>query len=173
MATKITTPNINIDAKYMEVLGKRAIDMVEKDAWKGISQAPDGRKFGSYRSKSYIKQKSRYMKRLTNRRGAKGSNLKAVASGQSVISNQTSFVNEILTGRMLRDMSLRNARNNYVEVHFMPKDTGKILGAQRLGREVVGLNNKNVELLQKDIVKYLDGNIQRWAKEDIVINIGK
>jgi len=173
MATKITTPNINLPAEFMKILAKRAMDLSEKDALQGISQAPNGQRFGSYRSKSYIKQKSRYMKRLTNRRGSKGSNLKAVAPGQSVVSNQTSFVNETLTGAMWGDRTILNARNNYVEIHFMPKDRGKVLGARDLGREVLGLNNKNVGLLQKDIVKYLDGNIQRWAKEDIVINIGK
>ena len=156
----------------MKELGKKAIELIKQDAKAGISQDKTGSSLGSYRSEKYKKYKANYMKRFTDRTGRKGTKLKQY-SGQSVASNETGFVNETLTGQMFRGLHIDEAKENEVTIAYMPKDAGKVIGAKNLGRELVGLNDKNIEMLQEAILKELDKEIEKYCKEDVVINIGK
>ena len=170
MMTNLKPPKIEVSAQKMKEIADRELQLVRKDAASGISQAPDGRKFRSYRSAQYVKYKSNYMRRFTNRTGAKGTLLKGHTS---VVSNEIGFVNETLTGRMYNDMYISSAQVNSVMVNFHPKDGRKIIGAADLGREIVGLNDKNIDIVEEMIFNILSKQIDDYAREDVVITVSK
>ena len=163
-------PDINIPANEMRKLGLAEKRWIRDDALKGISQGLVATKFGSYTSEAYKKYKANYMKRFTDRTGAKGTKLKAY-QGQAVVSNETGFVNETLTGAMFRDMFVEEAIDNSVTISYAAKDAGKVLGAQDRDRIIVDLNQANRDKAVDEIFKIVSKNVDDWAKEDISITI--
>ena len=169
MATTLT-PNFNVPSSIMSKIGLKEKELIRKDSLEGIGQ--DGRKWGIYLSQTYVKYKSNWMNRFTDKRGNKGTKLKTY-QGQAIVSNQTSFVNMTLTGQMANGLHIESVKDNEVTMSYLPKDAGKIIGNEDLGRVVVGLNDKNQEIIKDEIIKYLNKNIDEWAREDIVINVGR
>ena len=47
------------------------------------------------------------------------------------------------------------------------------LGAEDLGRHILGLNRENQEIIEDMIAKILFKEIDIWAREDIVITVTK
>ena len=163
-------PDINIPATEMRKLGLSQKRWIRADAEKGVSQGLVATRFGSYRSEAYKKYKANYMKRFTDRTGNKGTKLKS-HQGQAVVSNETGFVNETLTGAMFRDMFIQEAIDNSVTISYAAKDAGKVLGAQDRNRILVDLNKDNRDKSVDEIFKIISKNIDDWAREDINITI--
>ena len=171
MSTKPTAPKIEIPIADMARIGKREMQLIEKDADKGKTQNLSGSKTSSYKSQQYKKYKQNYMKRFTNRTGSVGTKIKAY-TGQSVVSNQTAFKNYKLTGKMFKGLHIQNPKVNEVTVSYMSKDTGKVMGASEAGDELVGLNNKNIGIIKDMIIKKMNKEVTQWAREDLNLVIG-
>ena len=174
MITNLKTPKIEVSAQQMKELGQEEIKLVRADANNGENQA-DGSGFSNinspYKSEQYVKYKNNWMRRFTDRTGAKGTLLKGHTS---VVSNETSKKNYILTGRMYGDMYVSNPKVNEVTVNFHTKDARKIIGAMDKGHDdLVGLNQKNQNIILKMVTDVLFKGIDDWAREDIVITVTK
>ncbi len=169
--TKATAPELKVPVSDMVKIAKKERMLIEKDARDGITQEPVGGKTSPYRSEPYKKYKSNYMKRFTDRTGAKGTKLKAY-TGRSIASNQTSTKNYTLTALMWRRLHTQSPKVNEVTVAFDPADRGKVLGARDDGDELVGQNNKNVNIILKMILKKYDKEIKKWSKKDLNLTIG-
>jgi len=149
----------------MKKVGLREKTLIRDDAKKGINQT--GGSTGSYASEQYKKYKANWMKRFTDRTGARGTKLKAY-SGVAVVSNETSFKNYTLTGAMFRDMFV-TSRDNECTVSFASKDRGKVLGALDHDDLLAGLSEKNIAVVIKMILGFMDKDLREWAKKDLVI----
>ena len=173
MITNLKTPKIEVSAQQMKELGQEEIKLVQADANNGENQA-DGSGFSNVNSP----YKSNYMNRFTTMNGPKrkhqaGTKLKSLR-GQSVISNETTRKNYILTGRLYGDMYVSNPKVNEVTVNFHTKDARKIIGAMDKGHDdLVGLNQKNQNIILKMVTDTLFKGIDDWAREDIVITVTK
>ena len=201
MIANLKIPKIELTAQQMKELGDREIKLVKADASLGISQEYTGSDLGKYKGvfgtsySSYTDYKRNYMNRFTTRNfgaknkwiakgdaggwmkrrnaayvGVQGTKIKAY-TGQSVISNEVGFVNLTLTGRMFSGMRVQNAKVNEVEVSFANIDREKVIGAEDLGRHIVGLNRENREIIEDMIAKILFKEVDTWAREDINIII--
>ena len=168
---KIKAPDLKVTVSDMQKIAKREMQLMEKDAREGKTQEPAGGRTSPYKSQSYKKYKNNYMKRFTERAGSKGTKIKAY-SGQSIVSNQTSFKNYVLTGKMFKGLHIQNPKVNEVTVSYMSKDTGKILGARAANDELVGLNNKNVNIIKDMIIKKYNKELDKWAKDDLILTVG-
>jgi len=181
MITNLKTPKIEVSAQQMRELGQEEIKLVQADANNGENQA-DGSGFSNinspYKSEQYVKYKNNYMNRFTTMNGPirkhqAGTKLKSLR-GQSVISNETTRKNYILTGRLYGDMYVSNPKVNEVTVNFHTKDARKIIGAMDKGHDdLVGLNQKNQNIILKMVTDVLFKGIDDWAREDIVITVSK
>ena len=169
--TRATAPDIQIPATDMARIGKREMQLIEKDARVGKTQNLSGSKTSSYKSEQYKKYKSNYMKRFTNRTGSTGTKIKAY-TGQAIVSNQTSFKNYVLTGKMFKGLFIQNSRVNEVTVSYMSKDSGKVMGASEAGDELVGLNNKNINVVKDMIIAKMNKEVKQWARKDLNLVIG-
>ncbi len=169
--TKITAPELNVSASDMNKIAKKERMLIEKDARAGITQELVGGKTSPYRSEPYKKYKSNYMKRFTDRTGAKGTKLKAY-TGRSIASNQTSTKNYTLTAKMWERLHTQNPKVNEVTVSFDSADRGKVLGARDNNDELVGLNNKNVNIIKDMIIKKYNKELDKWSKKDLNLIIG-
>ena len=170
MATKPTAPKIEVPARIMEQVSVKERQLIRRDALKGIDQSPNSASMGQYKSEQYKKYKNNYMKRFTDRTGAKGTHLKAY-TGQSVKNNQTGFKNYYLTGRMLDD-TLAIAKLNECNVFVQHKDRGKVLGAADNGDILMSLNNANANTIKIMLIKYMNKQVVKWARKDLNLVIG-
>jgi hypothetical protein len=174
MAIKSTyKPDLTIPAQVMKEVGLKERELIRKDSLRGIGQDGSGSKFGAYKSEAYKKYKQNWMRHFTTMNGEKrkhnkGTLLKGISS---VISNETSFVNMTLTGKMAEGLHIESAKDNEVVMSYLPKDAGKILGNQALGRNVVGLNKNNIDIVGDMIFQEMSKNIDEWAREDINITV--
>ena len=161
--------DFDLKPSFMMKIGLRAKRLIKDDAGKGINQNVNRGSTGGYRSESYKKYKANYMKRFTNRRGPKGSYL--ANTERPVVSNETSFKNYTLSGHMFRDMHVRPKMNEAL-ISFANKDRGKVLGALDNGDVLASLNKVNANTIEKMIVKQITKQVGKWAKEDLIIQIG-
>lgn len=179
---KLTSPNIKPGKSFMEKLFVTAKESARTDALKGIMQDKQGSSGLQYFSQQYKKYKLNYMnkftrnlksgktKKQTNSPAGGFKKLKSVR-GMSIVNNDISQVNMTLTGQMWNGLGLKDSGSDYFVAAFQPKDTGKISGNRVLGREVVGLNDKNIEKLGNIITEQLNKNVENWAKVKVIINI--
>ena len=77
--------------------------------------------------------------------------------GVSISSTETSFVNLELTGKLKQGLKIKETTDDSVTLSYRQEDIGKILGAESLGRSIVGLNDKNkdlaVEMIKQELSK--------------------
>ena len=168
MATKPTAPKIEIPARIMEQVSVKERQLIRRDALKGIDQSPHGASMGQYKSEQYKKYKQNYMRRFTNRTGAKGTLLKGYVSPKS---NETGIKNYYLTGRLLND-TLATAKINECMVFCQNKDRGKVLGAIDNGDVLMSLNNANINTIKIMLIQYMNKQVGKWAREDLNLVIG-
>lgn len=166
---KITAPDIQIPASDMKKIGDRETQLIEKDARAGKTQNPSGSKTSPYKSESYKANKKRGMKRKTNRTGSIGT---LYAGYISVRSTETSFKNYTLTTMMWRRLHIKNPKVNEVTVEYDEGDSGKVLGAREAGDELVGLNNKNINVVKDMIITKMNKGLVKWARKDINLVVG-
>ena len=177
---------LTLSESFMKKIGLKEKELIRQDSLRGVGQDLAGSSMGAYRSVDYKKYKANWMNRLTNKAGKQkkviaqtiegrnrittGGKLKAY-QGQPVVSNQTGFVDMTLTGQMAKGLHIKSSSENMVEMSYNLGDTGKIIGNALLGRQVVGLNEKNIEAVKYLVMSELSKGIDEWAKEDVVINI--
>lgn len=190
--------NISLPAQFMRQLGAKIKRLIIDDASVGIGQ--DNNILRGPYSPDYARYKRNNMRRLTKGEGktftdksgyffgktyfknkkagyskskgyGTGNRLKEY-EGQSIISNEVGFVNMTVTGQLFKGLHVAEAKENEVTMSYLPKDAGKLIGNAQRGRIVTGLSDENQDVIRDEIVKYYDGLIDKWAKEDIVIQIG-
>lgn len=118
-----------------------------------------------YRSKQYTDYKSRYM--VGKKKGTK---IKPY-EGVSVRSNWTTSVNMLLTGQLIDGLEYYKNNKTSITLTYQPKDKGKIVGNEELGRNIRTLNKKNIEKTKTQIVKQFDKGIRKELKKRLTINI--
>jgi len=162
---------LDIKVGFWTRLGEKIKDWITEDAENGILQNGIHR----YLSKEYMKYKANYMNKfgMGKNKIGKGKKLKAV-KGQSVVSNRTSSVNMILTGRTFKGLHVATANQNSVTMSYRGKDEDKIIGnEENHDRVITTLNEKNTDKALELYSKEIDKNILAWAKKDIKIYIGR
>jgi len=153
---------VELAPKFWRELGGKIAKWVREDFVGGKYQNDMQR--DRYRSRQYVKYKANDMKKLDGKR------LKAYYA-RGIDSNETSFVNMILTGRLMKGLKPRKWDNYSVTMGYESVDAGKILGGQKYNREVMGLNTENRDLVKQEIIKEFDRNQIEWRKEPINIYI--
>ncbi len=161
---------LNFDRKKLLLLGYYAIKLIRNDMKKGIFQ--NDTKNHKY-SKTYAKYKKNDMRKFGRGKDKKGrgERLKQY-KGVSITSHETKFVNLILTGSLMRNITAQDL-NNGVRINFAGKDTGKILGAQELDRDIVQLREENQEKVTKLAEKLFANDVENGIKFEnirIVVN---
>ena len=155
---------------WLKEIGGYIRKWIKEDALNHLMQ--NGRKNIPYRSRQYMKYKANRMERFTDRTGPKGTKLEALKN-RPIESNDTSAVNMTLTGDTINGLRPIHANANGVTMAFASKDTGKILGNQRRGYDIVGLNDKNIKRVKMKILDQFDKNLRKTLLKQINIQIGK
>lgn len=94
-------------------------------------------------------------------------------AGVSVVSNKTSQVNMMVTGQTGRGLHLEQILYNGVIMSYMPEDAKKIIGNEDMGRLITTLSEKNQKIIFQMFSNMLDTIIKTWAREKIVMTVGK
>jgi hypothetical protein len=177
-----------LDQSFFRRLGQYMINRIREDMSKGISQNPDGSMRDNTYSKGYAKYKRNGMKRYTfkkgnktikgskvkiNKRGLNENNNKNLKqyNGQSISSRETSFVNLELTGKLKQGLKIKETTDDSVTLSYRQEDIGKILGAESLGRSIVGLNDKNKELAVEMIKQELSKKGYKKFGFELKVNV--
>jgi len=169
--TKIKAPKLEVSIVDMVKIAEKEKQLMEDDALAGRTQNKSGSNTSPYKSESYKKYKRNHMNRFTDRTGKKGNKI-AAYEGQDVRYSQTGFKDYHLTGKLYVGLGYQNPKINEVTLSFLPKDKGKILGARAAKDELVGLNNKNVNIIKDMIVKKYNKELTKWAKDDLILTVG-
>ena len=140
-------------------LGGMIATTIVQDADKGISQDPDGKKFPPYK-KSYAEKKK------IGKAGLKGPSS----------DRQINPPNLRLSGSMLNSIKAQRPTTESVEIFY--RDGLKVLGnrnppakLKKAKRNILGLNNKNIEHVANFIEENLNDNIKKFNKKDLIIDI--
>lgn len=141
---------IEFEVSDLKFVGEQAKFAIEQDAKKGVMQ--DGLSGLDYRSINYSMAK-----------------MKGQFVGQ--ISNQTNYVDLTLTGEMWNNMTVE-ATNNSVTIAYSELDRHKVLRNQKWGRDIVGLNQKNIEMVALQLSDIIAENIINKVHDDIQIELG-
>jgi hypothetical protein len=179
------------DQEWNEV-GTYANSLIQNDMAEGIFQTPGGSSNKPTYNPQYAKYKANEMRRFgrtkikTNSgieykgRVKAGTNKKTGATtgqrlkgyyGQPIESTNTSFVDMTVTGRLKKSLRVRSRTSNSVTSGYDPENSMKILGNQeKYGRIIVGLNDKNIELVKNRILMILKRKLQDLPKQ-INVNI--
>uniref|UniRef100_A0A6M3JXB9 Uncharacterized protein n=1 Tax=viral metagenome TaxID=1070528 RepID=A0A6M3JXB9_9ZZZZ len=172
---------------FWRKVGAFAVKWIREDTQKGIFQ--NDMRHDTYRSAQYKKYKQNDMRRFTkgkklgygratqsSRSGGsvqstvQGTRLKAYA-GKSIASNQTSFVNMLLTGDLLKGLKTRTADNSSVTIAYDSADAGKLLGNEKYGRAMRTLRPANIDKVASLVSDFLDGKLKEWCSEPIKYDI--
>jgi hypothetical protein len=163
---------MKIDLKIKERFNKRfwnnlaasVKELIWTDASQGIFQ--NEKKDLNYKSESYKDYKSRYMqgKRLT--RKVKPYN------AVSVISNETKFVNMILTGRTRRNFKHEVQSDSLgINLFYDSQFSGLLLGNEENDRVIIGLRKKNQDYVFDEILSQVDEAIRKDFAKNITITL--
>lgn len=163
MAIKINSGDIiKLTPRFWKNLGDKKIKTaVQRDMENGLMQ--NGKSSIPYKSTQYKKYKSNDMRRFTD-----GGRLKSMY-GLPIESNETDYVNMTLTGHTKRGLKVKSANKKGVEMAFDPADAKKILGNEGRGYDIVGLNEKNIDMARNEILREFDRNERR--QRDVTINV--
>ena len=158
---------LKLTPTFWKKLGSYIAKWVREDFKNGVFQN-DMQKL-PYLSRQYTDYKSRRMALKTQ----PGKRLRSYYA-QSIQSNQTSYVDMTLTGKLKDSLRPVKSDSRSVTMSYSPADKNpeKIAGNRIYGREVVGLNDKNRDKVFDRILKEIDENLLSWAREEIKINIG-
>ena len=160
-----------LGSKFWKELGGKIPFWVKDDALKGIMQ--DNTAGHSYKSLQYVKYKANEMRKFGRGKDKKGAGERL--SGYKAVpieSTQTNPVNMTLTGQAINNLRPIGSDNTSVTMSFSPADAGKVIGNQARGYDIVGLNEKNRELVKNLI---LDEYKKRQLNipKNIIIEVGK
>jgi hypothetical protein len=179
-------------------VGRKIVYLVRDDARNGIFQNADGKPTKGTYNKQYAELKANRFKRKTfeqgrgkNRKRIVGTKLgknkrdegfvytnknkmlksKTYGSGWRVKNSDVSKVNMELTGDTLQSFKQVEATNNSITMSFDRTHADKIIGnaSTKLGRQLVGLNDKNIEVIKKILIKGLKENLSGMTNEEVNI----
>ena len=143
--------------RFMKAVAQSGIDLIIKDADKGIFQDTATQYKKHKYSSGYAKYKKNSMKRFTDGKKLKG------FEGQST-NTESKFVNMRLTGRTLRGMRAGSKKNTAIITY----DRGEIvLGNKR--SDIYDLRQVNRNKLFRKVEKLYDSNIKRYTAKTITI----
>ena len=149
---------------------------VYQDATVGLFQGKFDIQKQMYRSEQYVKYKANEMRYFGRGKEKKGKGEKIrnkYVDYKSVSTNtQTQFVNMMLTERTINSLAMEDSDDTGVTMAYKPEHTGKILGGKKWGRNLVGLNDKNVRLVKVQMIKEYKDKLGKVPK-NIEIHIGK
>ena len=96
---------------------------------------------------------------------------KTYGSGWRVKNSDVSKVNMELTGATLDSFKAIEPSNNSITMTFGADHEMKIIGNANapLGRQLVGLNDKNIEVIKKILIKGLKENLSGMTNEEVNI----
>lgn len=151
---------LKLSQTFWRNVGQRIVQEIRKDMTAGLFQNDASNL--RYMSKQYVKYKSRTM------RGSSGRRVSQYAT--AIESTNTAYVDMTLTGKLKRGLRIKEPTENGIWIGFEPKDTGKILGNEKRGRLLRGLNTKNKKIVKQAIVDEFKKNKQTLPK-NISINI--
>ena len=160
-----------LGSKFWRELGGKIPFWVMDDAAKGLMQ--DNQQKLWYKSAQYKKYKANEMRKFG--RGKKKTGKGDKLSGYKAVSTDThtQFVNMKLTGQMLNSLGVVEEGDTYVDMSFKPEHAGKIIGNRELGREIVGLNWKNIRKAKVEIIRELKKRQLEFIPKNITITVGK
>ena len=160
-----------LGTKFWRELGGKIKFWVKGDALIGLMQ--NNTQGHSYKSAQYVKYKANEMRKFG--RGKKktgaGERLKAYKA-VPIESTSVNPVNMILSGQTLNGLRPTESNDTSVLMSYAPKDAGKIIGNKARNYDLVGLNNKNRELVRQEMIKEYKDNLGKVPK-NIEIHIGK
>ena len=173
---------------FWKSIGALVLREVRKDTKAGLFQNNLSKL--RYKSLQYVKYKANQMRRLTTGGKLKdfdpsfdypGKRLygkktattkgKRVSgfTGKKIASTNVSFVDMTLTGETMAGFHVKTVDQQSVTMAFNPPDTDKILGNQKHGYDIVGLNDKNRMLVKNEIMKEIGLSAKDHKK--ITINV--
>jgi len=79
----------------------------------------------------------------------------------------------MVTGQTGKGLHLDEILPNGVVMAYMPEDAKKILGNEDMGRIITTLSEKNQKIIFKMFSDMLDKIVKDWARQDIVLTVGK
>jgi Pyruvate/2-oxoacid:ferredoxin oxidoreductase gamma subunit len=141
---------VEFDDFFFNYIGRHIMHEIPLDSSKGLMQ--NDKSGLQYRNKRYVREKG-----------------KGIASPRQ-ISNQTAFVNMILTGDMFRNMTV-TPTDKSVEIAYNERDTNKILNALDYGYDITTLNQKNLDWVATEIAERISDNIVKQVNKDIEIKL--
>lgn len=162
---------VKLNKRIWDVAGNWALSRIREDASKGKPQS--GSK-NSYSSKgqpfAYRDYKANSMKKFgrgPNKIGA-GQRLKGYEGAS--INTVTNKVTANLTGETLRRITVKSAKN-FTELNYQ---RGQVVeGLQDMDYNIQDLSSKNLTSTTNKISEYIGNNIKKYAKDDMIINVGK
>lgn len=177
-------------------IGRFVVKWIREDFAKGIFQ--NGKSSLKYISNTYKRYKSNAMKKMrkdvykqtdigsgisdkfkmkvgtkkafTNYGKSTGDRLQAYRA-LPIESTTTSFVDMTLTGHLKKGLKVQSSDESSVTLAYDSADTDKIIGNERLGRVVTGLNDENVKKARQMLIEELNKNIDLQKLPDLNINI--
>jgi len=138
---------------WKEEIGGKIKFRIKDDARLGKFQ--NNTKGHHYLSRQYMKYKSNNFRSLRNT----GQRLKAF-KGRSIESNNTAYVDMIATGDTLNGLRPIAADKTSVTMSYLSKDSMKIIGNRKLGRDLVGLSKENIKWVKEKILEQIRKNLR-------------
>ena len=162
-----------LGSKFWNQTGEKFVDWIMADALKGIFQ--NNTSGYQYASDSYKRLKARYMERTKDSKGGnKGTKVKSYFA-TSVISNETAFVNMVVSGRTINSLRPIHSDDTSVTVSYATDKivTDRIIYNTPRGYDIVGLNTKNREIVRNRIIDEYKKRQIEFIPKNIVITVGK
>ena len=161
-----------LGSKFWRELGGKIPFWVKDDALKGIMQDNTSGHF--YKSLQYVKYKANEMRKFGRGKEKKGAGERL--SGYKAVpieSTQVNPVNMTLSGQTINGLRPISSDDTSVTMSFSLTDAGKVIGNQARGYDVVGLNDKNIELAKSLIIRELKKRQLEFIPKNIIITVGK
>ena len=159
-----------LGSKFWGDLGVNIKYWILDDCLVGLFQ--NGKQKLWYKSEQYKKYKANDYKKFGRgeKKIGKGEKLEGYKTRNT--NTNTQFVNMILTQDMLNSLRPVDYGETYVDMEYGQEHIGKILGGRALGREIVGLNNKNRRFIKAKMIKEYKKLIGDNLPKKIVIDVG-
>ena len=161
-----------VTPRMMKLIGESSLTSIKRDAEIGVGQ--DNRKFPRYKAK-YADAKSKGFKNYQVSFTAKGKAVNFTAKRRPKklrgisLNRQVSPPNLVLTGAMQRTMRVGKATEKSVTIIY-PYGT-RVSGNADRGRDIYGLNEKNLNKAGETLLRFLGINADEYMKEKIVFKV--
>ena len=161
-------------SKWLE-LGGKLVRKILKDADKGISQDPSGKKFPRYKASYAVKKAKEFKNYQVSYKTRSGKAVNFIAKKRPKrlravsLNKQVNPPNLLLTGVMRNSLKTQKATSSSVELNY--RDGIKFEGNAKKGRNMYGLNDNNFEFVKKFISDEIDERIVKFSKKDIIIDL--